>query len=66
MGGDGEDGTALDTVERFDPRNNMWMLVSSMTEKRLGFCGVAFKKDIFVFGSARFAYAHSAEVYDID
>ena len=64
ISGRGEDGVSTDTVERFDPKSNKWVLVSSMKERRKLSCGASFKKRIFVFGGNSRS-KHSAEMYDI-
>ena len=53
-----------DTVQRFDPKSDEWMLVSSMTLTRKLFCGASFKNKIFVFGGNSGSKT-SAEMYDI-
>lgn len=66
IGGASEDKTATNTVQKFDPKNNKWMLVSPMTEKRKFFCGAALKNKIFVFGGRDSEPTCSAEMYGID
>ena len=66
IGGKGESVTATNTVQRFDPGSNMWMLVSSMKEKRRHFCGAALENNVFVFGGCSGSKVEkSAEMYDI-
>ena len=64
---EGEDHVPTDTVQRFDPRRNLWILVSSMTKKRTSFCGAALENKIFVFGgTGNSSSTRSAEMYDVE
>jgi len=67
IGGRSDDGP-VNIVERFDPKEKTWCLVTPTLEKRVSACGAVVNEKVFVFGGLpRGMYSHSSfcEIYDL-
>ncbi len=66
MGGMDSNGHALNSVERYDPVQNKWSFVASMTQSRQGAAAVTVGDSIYVFGGASHGnLLDDVEVYSV-
>jgi len=63
-GWSGDDGPALNAVERYDPPSNTWTSVASISQRRSGSAAVVMDGKIYVVGGFSSAALSSMEIYD--